>query len=147
MGGDGAVLRLHGVTVERAGLPAVRSVSMDIVGGQVTALLGACGAGKTSLLEGISGTAGIRSGALLLDGARIERTRAWRRKRLGIAHVEQNRRVFRSLTVTENLSVSCRHRGGVDTAFDLFPELRKLERVPAGLLSGGEQQMLALGRA
>nr|WP_042180270.1 ABC transporter ATP-binding protein [Kibdelosporangium sp. MJ126-NF4]CEL14294.1 Branched-chain amino acid transport ATP-binding protein LivF (TC 3.A.1.4.1) [Kibdelosporangium sp. MJ126-NF4]CTQ88661.1 Branched-chain amino acid transport ATP-binding protein LivF (TC 3.A.1.4.1) [Kibdelosporangium sp. MJ126-NF4] len=141
------MLRLEDVTVERAGLPVVRSVSMEARAGQVTVLLGANGAGKTSLLEGISGATAVSSGSILLDGTRIERVRAWRRTRLGVAHVEQNRTVFRELTVTENLRVACRDGGAIGTAFELFPELRKQEHAAAGLLSGGEQQMLVISRA
>src|SRR6266545_1834465 len=103
-GGDG-VLSMEKLTVERAGLAVVRSVSMEVLPGKVTVLLGANGAGKTTLLEGISGAAPVRSGAITLDGKRIERLRAWRRARLGIAHVEQNRTVFRGLSVEDNLRV------------------------------------------
>jgi branched-chain amino acid transport system ATP-binding protein len=89
----------------------------------------------------------VRSGTITLGGQRIERMRAWRRARLGIAHVEQNRTVFRGLSVTDNLRVGARDDAGVDEVFELFPELRKQSRVAAGLLSGGEQQMLVIGRA
>ena len=140
------MLSLEKVTIERAGLAVVRSVSLEVLPGKVTVLLGANGAGKTTLLEGISGAAPVRSGAISLDGKRIERLRAWRRARLGIAHVEQNRTVFRRLSVAENLRVGAPH-DDVEDAYELFPALRKQSRVAAGLLSGGEQQMLVIGRA
>lgn len=141
------MLSVEKVTIERAGLAVVRSVSLEVAPGTITVLLGANGAGKTTLLEGISGAAGVRSGAITLGGKRIERLRAWRRTRLGIAHVEQNRTVFRALSVVDNLRVGARSEAEVEDAFELFPALRKQSRVPAGLLSGGEQQMLVIGRA
>jgi branched-chain amino acid transport system ATP-binding protein len=146
LAGDG-VLSLADVTIERAGLAVVRSVSIEVGAGQVTVLLGANGAGKTTLLEGISGATAVKSGTILLAGRRIERVRAWRRARLGVAHVEQNRTVFRELTVADNLRVACRDGGSIDPAFELFPVLRRQSRVLAGLLSGGEQQMLVISRA
>ncbi|ONI90373.1 ABC transporter ATP-binding protein [Actinosynnema sp. ALI-1.44] len=141
------MLRLEDVTIERAGVPVIRSVSMDVAAGQVTVLLGVTGAGKTSLLEGISGVVPIRSGAIVLDGTRIERVRAWRRTRLGVARVEPTRKVFRGLTVAENLRVACKDLAALDEVFELFPELREREHKYAGLLSRGEQQMLVISRA
>jgi branched-chain amino acid transport system ATP-binding protein len=141
------ILSIKDTTIERAGLAVVRKVSLAAESGQVTVLLGANGAGKTTLLEGISGATPVRSGEITLAGKRIERLRAWRRARLGVAHVEQNRTVFRDLTVTDNLRVACRGSEDVGRAFDLFPALRRQSRVSAGLLSGGEQQMLVISRA
>jgi branched-chain amino acid transport system ATP-binding protein len=146
LAGDG-VLSLSNVTIERAGLAVVRWVSLEVAAGQVTVLLGANGAGKTTLLEGVSGATRVRSGTVTLGGKRIERLRAWRRARLGVAHVEQNRTVFRELSVTDNLRAGCRDGGSIEEAFELFPALRKQSRVAAGLLSGGEQQMLVISRA
>lgn len=140
------MLSVDKLTIERAGLAVVRAVSLEVLPGKVTVLLGANGAGKTTLLEGISGAVPVRSGAISLGGKRIERLRAWRRARLGIAHVEQNRTVFRQLSVADNLRVGARDEN-IEDAFELFPALRKQTRIAAGLLSGGEQQMLVIGRA
>lgn len=141
------MLSLADVTVERSGLAVVRDVSLRADQGAVTVLLGANGAGKTTLLEGVSGATPIASGTITLDGRRLDGLRAWRRARAGIAHVEQDRAVFRDLTLRENLLAACRRGTTPDRALDLFPELRKQLHVPAGLLSGGEQQMLVVGRA
>ena len=141
------MLSVEDVTIERAGLAVVRSVSLTVTPGEVTVLLGANGAGKTTLLEGVSGATRVRSGAITLDGKRIERLRAWHRARLGLAHVEQNRTVFRELSVIDNLRAGCRDDASIAEAFELFPALRKQSRVAAGLLSGGEQQMLVISRA
>ncbi|WP_158891007.1 ABC transporter ATP-binding protein [Amycolatopsis anabasis] len=141
------VLEVDAVTIERGGLPIVREASVAVEAGAVTVLLGANGAGKTTLLEGISGAIRVASGQIRLGGRRVEGIRPWRRARAGLAHVEQNRTVFRELSTEDNLRAACRDGGAVDEAFELFPELRKQRKVAAGLLSGGEQQMLVLGRA
>ncbi|MBM7773368.1 branched-chain amino acid transport system ATP-binding protein [Actinokineospora baliensis] len=142
-----SVLSIEDVWVERSGLPIVRGAAVSVGAGQVTVLLGANGAGKTTLLEGVSGAIPIARGAITLAGARVEKLRAWRRARAGLAHVEQNRTVFRDLSTADNLLAACRPGGTIDEVLDLFPELRKQINAPAGLLSGGEQQMLVVGRA
>ncbi|MGW5051614.1 ABC transporter ATP-binding protein [Actinokineospora sp. NPDC004072] len=142
-----SVLSIADVDVERAGLPVVRGVSLLVDPGSVTVLLGANGAGKTTLLDGVSGAIPIARGEIAIDGQRVDRMRAWRRARAGLAHVEQNRGVFADLTARENLLVACTAGRSPDQVLDLFPELRKQLDAPAGLLSGGEQQMLVVGRA
>lgn len=139
-----SVLSIADVDVQRAGLPVVRGVSLLVDPGSVTVLLGANGAGKTTLLEGVSGAIPIAAGEVTVDGRRVDRLRAWRRARAGIAHVEQDRAVFAGLSTRENLQVA---GGDIERVLDLFPELRKQLDAPAGLLSGGEQQMLVVGRA
>ncbi|RKT55810.1 amino acid/amide ABC transporter ATP-binding protein 2 (HAAT family) [Saccharothrix australiensis] len=141
------MLSVEDVSVDRSGLPIVRGVSLRVDEGSVTALLGANGAGKTTLLEGVSGALPVSSGAITLAGERVERLRAWRRARAGLAHVEQNRTVFREMSTLDNLRAACRRGDTPDRVFELFPELRKQVAAPAGLLSGGEQQMLVVGRA
>ena len=141
------ILDVTDVTIERAHLPIVRSASLTVEPGAVAVLLGANGAGKTTLLEGVSGAIGIRSGQVTLAGRRIDRMRVYRRARAGLAHVEQNRTVFRELSTADNLRAACPADGSIEEAFELFPELRRQQRVPAGLLSGGEQQMLTVARA
>ncbi|SES39168.1 ABC transporter ATP-binding protein [Actinokineospora terrae] len=142
-----SVLSIADVWVERSGLPIVRGATVAVASGAVTVLLGANGAGKTTLLEGVSGAIPVARGEITLGGARIEKLRAWRRARAGLAHVEQNRTVFRDLSTEDNLRAACGPGASVDEVFDLFPELRKQISAPAGLLSGGEQQMLVVGRA
>ncbi|PPK66451.1 ABC transporter ATP-binding protein [Actinokineospora auranticolor] len=142
-----SVLSIEDVSVERSGLPIVRGATVSVAAGEVTVLLGANGAGKTTLLEGVSGAIPIASGAIRLGGTRIEKLRAWRRARAGLAHVEQDRTVFRDLSTEDNLRAACREGDTIDEVLDLFPELRKQISAPAGLLSGGEQQMLVVGRA
>ncbi|GLZ41367.1 ATP-binding cassette domain-containing protein [Actinokineospora sp. NBRC 105648] len=142
-----SVLSIEDVSVERSGLPIVRGATVSVAEGEVTVLLGANGAGKTTLLEGVSGAIPVSGGSITLGGARIERLRAWRRARAGLAHVEQNRTVFRDMSTEDNLRAACRPGGSIDAVLDLFPELRKQIAAPAGLLSGGEQQMLVVGRA
>lgn len=141
------MLSLEDITVDRSGLTIVRGVSLLVDEGSVTVLLGANGAGKTTLLEGVSGAIPVASGEIRLAGERIEKLRAWRRARAGLAHVEQNRTVFREMSTLDNLRAACRHDDTPDRVFELFPELRKQIDAPAGLLSGGEQQMLVVGRA
>lgn len=142
-----SVLSIEDVSVDRAGLPVVRGVSLRVDRGAVTVLLGANGAGKTTLLEGVSGAIPLSSGEIRLDGERIDRLRAWRRARAGLAHVEQDRAVFREMSTLDNLRAACRSGADPERVLELFPELRKQLHAPAGLLSGGEQQMLVVGRA
>ncbi|WP_028922577.1 ABC transporter ATP-binding protein [Pseudonocardia acaciae] len=140
------MLSVDGVTVERERLPVVRDVSLSVEAGAITVLLGANGAGKTTLLEGISGIVDLAAGTISLDGARIDRKEPFRRVAAGLAHVEEGRSVFPELTTTENLLVASGGRA-VDEVFEMFPELAERRHVAGGLLSGGEQQMLVLGRA
>lgn len=142
-----AILELTGVTLERAGLPVVRDLSLSVDRGQVCVLLGANGAGKTTVLDGISGVIRLAGGTIALAGERVDRWRPVRRAQAGVAHVEAGRSVFPSLTTEENLRVALRRGADVAEAFALFPELRKRQHVAASLMSGGEQQMLVLARA
>ena len=139
-------LRVEGLRVDRLGQPVVRGVDLSVAPGQVTVMLGANGAGKSTLLDGISGVLPVAAGRILLDGADITRSSRQRRVRAGLAYVQQGRTVFPSLTVEENFLVTA-GRAHLDVAFDLFPELRARASVAAELLSGGEQQMVVLGRA
>lgn len=132
--------------VDRAGLPVVREASIYVKPASVSVLLGANGAGKTTLLEGISGITPTSGGAIELDGEAVQGLRASARALKGLAHVEQGRTVFRGLTTDENLRAASA-KADVKRAYDLFPELQKRRDVRAGLLSGGEQQMLVIARA
>ncbi|WP_207400979.1 ABC transporter ATP-binding protein [Actinomadura roseirufa] len=140
-------LTLADVAVARGGAPIVRDVSLTVPAGEVTVLLGPNGAGKTTLLEAIAGVLPITSGRLTGGGADLAGLDRVARARRGLALVEQGRTVFTSLTVAENLRVVRRGAAAVDRALELFPELDKRMDVQAGLLSGGEQQMVVLARA
>jgi branched-chain amino acid transport system ATP-binding protein len=138
-------LELAGVSVARSGLPICREVDLIAEPGQVTVLLGPNGAGKTTLLEAISGVITATAGTIKLSGHELRGLRPDRRARMGLGHVEQGRAVFPGLSVAENLLV-----GGRDShaqAYALFPELEARRTLRAGLLSGGEQQMLVIARA
>ncbi|HLZ24997.1 MAG TPA: ABC transporter ATP-binding protein [Ktedonobacterales bacterium] len=139
-------------------ITAARGVSIEVPDRGVVALLGANGAGKTTILRAISGMLGIHGGrvtrgAVLLDGHPITALDATRIVRLGIAQVLEGRRLFAQLTVEENLrtgALASRDAAAVrrayDRVMDLFPVLRERRDSPAGYLSGGEQQMVAIGR-
>jgi len=145
-GPDAAELRVEGLRLDRLGQAVVRGVSLSVAPGEVTVLLGANGAGKSTLLDGISGVVPASGGRVLLDGVDITRSSRRCRVRSRLAYVQQGRTVFPSLTVEENFLVAAA-RDRLDPAFELFPELGARRSVPAELLSGGEQQMLVLGRA
>jgi branched-chain amino acid transport system ATP-binding protein len=122
-------------------------VSLVAESGAISVLLGANGAGKTTLLEGLSGIIPVAGGRIELDGREIHKARPGLRSREGLAHVEQGRTVFGQLTTEENLLVGLSREAKLAQAYDLFPELVQRRAVRAGLLSGGEQQMLVIARA
>jgi len=140
-------LTLTDVTVSRGIGPVISGVSLTIVPGQVTTLVGPNGAGKTSLLESLSGVIGVSGGTVEMDGADLTKMSRRLRARAGLAHVEQGRMIFPSLTVRENLQLTARTNEDLDEALALFPELEKRITSVSGLLSGGEQQMVVLARA
>lgn len=140
-------LRVTGLTLKRGGLTVCRDVSIEVPYGEITVLLGANGAGKSTLLDGIAGVISAAAGELSLDGARLDRLPMHRRATRGLAYVEQGRSVFTKLTVAQNLAVVDRSPAVRERAFELFPRLAERRDVRAGLLSGGEQQMLIIARA
>ena len=132
---------------------ALRGVSLQVPKGQIATILGANGAGKSTLLKTVSGVMEPRKGEILLDGEAIHGREPDAIVRAGIAHVPEGREVFPFLTVAENLLMGAfsRHdpataRGDLDTVYDYFPALGERRGQPAGTLSGGQQQMLAIGR-
>jgi branched-chain amino acid transport system ATP-binding protein len=139
-------LMVEQLEVHRAGSPVVRGVSIEVTPGEITVLLGTNGAGKTTLLEAISGVIPATSGHVRLGDVDITRMARERRARAGLAHIEQGRAVFTDLTVEENLLVVAR-KGHYEHIFDAFPEIGSRRLARAGLLSGGEQQMLVIARA
>ena len=130
----------------------VHGVSMEVKHGHRVALLGANGAGKTTLLRTISGLLRPKSGTVTFDGETLSGRSTSHIVKRGVVQVPEGRRVFPSLTVLENLTVAAyghrdRLEAGLDLVFEAYPVLRERREQPAGLLSGGQQQMLALGRA
>jgi branched-chain amino acid transport system ATP-binding protein len=142
-----SLLEISNLAVDRAGVRIIRGVSVVARAGEISVLLGANGAGKTTLLEGISGIVPVAGGSVILDGQDMARASPGARARAGLAHVEQGRTVFARLTTEENLAVSAHPDTGPDDAYALFPELRPRRTIAAGMLSGGEQQMLVIARA
>jgi branched-chain amino acid transport system ATP-binding protein len=126
-------------------------MSLAVGPNEIVGLLGANGAGKTTVLRTIAGVLRAWRGDVRLDDASISRATPWRRVRAGIAHVPEGRHVFTAMTVQENLDVAGLVRrdpaGSRERVFELFPRLAERRRQLAGSLSGGEQQMLAIGRA
>ncbi|WP_405988171.1 ABC transporter ATP-binding protein [Streptomyces sp. NBC_00986] len=130
------------------GRPVVRGFDLTLLPGEVTALLGPNGAGKTTLLMTLAGLLPRLDGSVTLDGREIRGGRAREVARRGLVLVPDDRALFTQLTVRDNLTLARRRRGSsVDQVLDFFPALGKRLKVAAGMLSGGEQQMLALGRA
>jgi len=147
------MLRLEKLSCGYGPIRAVEDVSFDVPAGSVLALLGPNGAGKTSTLMAIMGQATIHGGRILLDGSDISANPPAARASLGIALVPEGRRLFPDLTVEENLTVGGYARSAArdpinrKRVYELFPRLAERPKQLAGLLSGGEQQMLAIGRA
>jgi branched-chain amino acid transport system ATP-binding protein len=142
------LLRIESLTAGYDQAAVVRGLDLTVAAGEVVSLLGANGAGKTTTLRAISGLVKPMRGRILFDGADLASVPASARARLGIAHVPEGRGIFFGLTVAEHFRLS--HRGerlDESVAFEYFPLLRELRRRRAGLLSGGEQQMLAVARA
>jgi branched-chain amino acid transport system ATP-binding protein len=126
----------------------LHGVSLRVAPGEAVALLGRNGAGKTTLIRSITGFTPPRQGRVLLEGEPVHRWPAHRIARRGLALVPQGRRIFAPLTVRENLLLGARSGGWtLERVFELFPRLRERAAQAGGTLSGGEQQMLALGRA
>ena len=148
------MLEISKLTVDYGSINALQDVSLRIGSGQMVGILGANGAGKTSLLRTISGLARPSSGTIRLDGQDIGKLLPEAIVRLGIVHVPEGRGIFPDLTVRENLMVGAHTRRGraevnadYGRMLEMFPLLARREKQDGSTLSGGEQQMLALGRA
>ena len=148
------MLELRGVTAGYGHFTALWDVTLRVEAGEAVAVVGPNGSGKTTLMRVISGLVAARAGDLVFEGDSLGGRKAHEVVRRGIAHVPEGRRVFPRLTVADNLRMGAfqpRARAAfaesLARVYDLFPVLRERERQPAGSLSGGEQQMLALGRA
>ncbi len=148
------MLRLEHLHVSYGGLHALVDVSLHVQGGELVAVVGPNGAGKSTLFKAISGTVAPDGGRIDFAGEDLGRRKAHERAHLGIAHVPEGRRVFASLSVMENLEMGGATRAGradrarsFEKIFALFPILAERRAQAAGTLSGGQQQMLAIGRA
>ena len=149
-----ALLDVRGLEVRYGGIVALRGIDVRVDEGEIVAILGANGAGKTTTLRAISGLLPIRAGELLFGGVNLRKRAADAIARLGIAHVPEGRRIFTRMTVRENLElggymVAARREldERIEETLAIFPRLRERIAQRAGTLSGGEQQMLAIGRA
>ncbi len=129
----------------------LQGVSLEAAEGTITAILGRNGAGKTTTLKSIIGLTPPRQGKVIFAGQEIQGRPAYEIAAQGIGYVPENRAIFVNLTVAENLKIAERRRGDLDRKadfiFGLFPDLKRLYRLPGGHLSGGQQQMLAIARA
>jgi branched-chain amino acid transport system ATP-binding protein len=150
-----ALLSVRGVKTYYGNIAALKGVDVEVGDGEIVALIGANGAGKSTTLRAVAGALLPRAGSIQFRGQDITRLPSHERTRLGISLVPEGRRVFPFLSVRENLELGAfkyrkeiaKVRGLMDKVFDMFPRLRERMSQNAGTLSGGEQQMLALGRA
>ena len=148
-----ALLELDGVDAYYGTIQALRGVTLTVGEGEIVTLIGSNGAGKTTTLRTIAGAIRPRAGAIRLGGTDLTRVPAHRLVRLGVAHSPEGRRIFPRMSVRENLELGAyaREKGDLsadyDRVFQLFPRLKERLTQAAGTLSGGEQQMLAMGRA
>ena len=148
------MLRIENLEVAYGGLHALAGVSLAVEEGQFVAIVGPNGAGKTTLFKALSGIVAPSAGRITFDGADLLALPPARRAHLGIAHVPEGRQVFKTLSVLENLQMGAVTARGqaewsrnMEQIFALFPVLKERRDQPAGTLSGGEQQMLAIARA
>jgi len=149
-----ALLEVERIEVAYGRARAVNGATVRVAEGSITAIVGPNGAGKTSLVKAVSGLVAIRAGQIHFRGGRIDTLAEREIAALGIAHVPEGRRVFAKMTVLENLRMGAYLRTDgrevartLETVFEAFPRLRERQGQRAGSLSGGEQQMLAIGRA
>jgi branched-chain amino acid transport system ATP-binding protein len=147
------MLKLEGVSASYGSVPAISDVAIEIGAGEAVGLLGANGAGKSTTLRAISGQVKLSKGSLTFDGIDLTSMPPYRIPELGIAHVPEGRQVFPEMTVQENLEIGAYvPKAKADRAktmqlvYEIFPRLADRRRQLAGTMSGGEQQMLAVGR-
>ena len=149
-----SMLHVENLEVYYGAIHAIKGVSFDVEQGEIIALIGANGAGKTTILHTITGLVPAHSGSVIFNGVNLTKTPAHKIVGLGMAHVPEGRRIFQQLTVFENLMLGAYTRTDkaeiddtLSTVFKRFPRLEERRTQIAGTLSGGEQQMLAMGRA
>jgi len=146
------ILTVDDLRVSYGRVEAVRGVSFGVDRGSLVTLVGANGAGKSSIINAVSGMLRPSGGRITFDGHDVTRTPAHELVRRGLVQVPEGRQILATLTIEENLRMGAWHRGGsaqqsIDAMYDRFPVLAERRALPAGALSGGEQQMLAIARA
>ncbi|MGI5952559.1 MAG: ABC transporter ATP-binding protein [Brooklawnia sp.] len=148
------MFEIHDLEVNFGGIQALKGISLDVQAGEIVTLIGANGAGKTTTLRTSSGLERPSAGRVMLDGKDITRASAQERVKRGLVHVPEGRRVFPLMSVQENLDMGAflrrdraRIASDLELVFQRFPVLANRRQQAAGTLSGGEQQMLAMGRA
>jgi len=148
------MLKVQDINLFYGAIHTLRDISFEVSPGEIVSLIGANGAGKSSILNAISGLVPISSGDILFEGASTRKPPAYRLSAMGLAQVPEGRRVFSRMTVQENLEMGAFTRRDaaqvaedMESVFSHFPRLKERRRQLAGTLSGGEQQMLAMGRA
>jgi branched-chain amino acid transport system ATP-binding protein len=147
------MLSVENLTSAYGRIEVLHGVSMEVGASEIVTLVGANGAGKTTLLRALSGVQPLKGGSIRFEGKSIERLPSHARVALGITQVPEGRQLFEPLSVEDNLKLGAWSRQTADVAselahvYDLFPMLDPMRKMPAGALSGGQQQMLAIGRA
>ncbi|MCQ2557988.1 MAG: ABC transporter ATP-binding protein [Oscillospiraceae bacterium] len=146
------MLKVHDINVYYGAIHAIKGISFDVNEGEIVTLIGANGAGKTTSLHTVSGLLRSRTGSVEFCGEDISRIPAHKIVERGLAHVPEGRRIFLQMTVEENLQMGAFIRKGdlseeYEKVYELFPRMKERRKQIAGTLSGGEQQMLAMGRA
>jgi len=150
------LLEVHDLHVHYGRIEAIKGISFDVADGEIVTLIGANGAGKTTTLKAVSGVRPVTSGSVVFDGNDITAMPAHQRVELGLCQAPEGRGIFPGMTVLENLDMgaytrrdrkTAAFRADIDRVFDLFPRLRERRTQTGGTMSGGEQQMLAIGRA
>ena len=148
------LLKLEDAVLNYGKIEALHGISLEVAEGEVVALIGANGAGKTSTMRALSGVRGLSAGTITFNGENVTKLRADQRMRKGLCLTPEGRGVFPGMTVTENLDMGAytrRDKSAIaedfDRVFGLFPRLLERKKQIAGTMSGGEQQMLAIGRA
>lgn len=148
------MLTLENVYVSYGAIQAIKDVSLTVNDGELVSLIGANGAGKTTILHTITGLTPAASGNIVYDGIDLRKYPAYKIVTKGLAHVPEGRHVFTGMTVAENLAMGAYFRNDkkeiardLETVYESFPRLKERSKQLAGTLSGGEQQMLAMGRA
>ncbi|KQV69771.1 ABC transporter ATP-binding protein [Nocardioides sp. Root122] len=148
------LLELNDAVLNYGKIQALHGISVEVAEGEVVSLIGANGAGKTSTMRALSGVRGLAAGSVVFDGEDVTKLRADQRLRKGLVLCPEGRGIFPGMTVTENLNMGAYTRKDkaaieedYDRVFGLFPRLLERKKQVAGTMSGGEQQMLAIGRA